>query len=358
MDTATRVPGPSAVELAEAMLFQDKNFNRAHIRPSGVGMCLKAQVLMILNELYPEEEAFQPFNPEGKNGLLQMAILGDIHEGWRFDAWRRVYKGRLYGGDKQYNLETKRILNVDGTPVTAHPDIYAPDIPLDEEVKSTGESSADYLPKKPHVEQRLLRQAFWKYDVGVEPFGRIVYSFRETLTDPKNPAVFELIPDSRGMVALWDETLYEWDFIRSLEDRLRYIKTCVEKKEIPPRHPEASDQYYYECYFVTRTVQAQCPWREDCWAAELREERRPAIVVESAKELLREFVDLKTKQQEVEKVSRVLKERIKSVTRRLDPFFNEFGAKIGFGDIVVERKKVSVPARQQEAYEFYRYVLK
>ena len=70
----------------------------------------------------------------------------------------------------------------------AHPDIVLEvggRVLLDEEIKTTG-GSRNYLPKLPHLEQRLLQRTFGK-KVGVEPFGRIHYGFRGHLLIPGIP---------------------------------------------------------------------------------------------------------------------------------------------------------------------------
>ena len=132
-------PGPSPADLARGMLQQEKDFDPAHIRPSGVGMCLKAQVLNILSVLYPEE--YVPDKPDGKDSLIGAAVLGDMHEERRVWGWRRAYGGEII---TQYDLRHPELKNVDGTPVTAHPDIFVPELNLDEEVKSTGAGSVNF----------------------------------------------------------------------------------------------------------------------------------------------------------------------------------------------------------------------
>ena len=82
----------------------------------------------------------------------------------------------VYGGSDQYNLAHPDLVNVDGTPVVAHPDIVLEvggRVLLDEEIKTTG-GSRNYLPKLPHLEQRLLRQYFWKKRWVSSPLGESI----------------------------------------------------------------------------------------------------------------------------------------------------------------------------------------
>jgi len=362
-----KIPGPSGKELSHLMVYLDKGFNPLHIRPSGVGLCLKAQVLTILHARYPQEKSFLPDNPAGKDGLALAAAFGNAYEEWRYDqAWAPWEGtpgiGKVFGGVKQYDLSHPTLKNIDGTPITSHPDIAVENedgiIVLDEEIKTTGECSREYLPKEPHLEQRLLRQWFWKHGVGVEPAGRIHYGFRGSFTNPEAPADFELIPHEKGMLGLWNETVYEWEFINSLEERLRYILECVQKKSIPPRHPKAEDQHYYECYFQTKEFQAECPWRESCWAEELAYERRPPILVINAEETILTLRDLKEKKAGSDKESRALHYEIKKLQKRLDPFFEEFGDRISAGGVTVDRTLVKVPEKKSGGYEFFRYDIK
>ncbi len=345
----TGIPGPSPADLARGMLQQEKDFDPAHIRPSGVGMCLKAQVLNILSVLYPEE--YVPDKPDGKDSLIGAAVLGDMHEERRVWGWRRAYGGEII---TQYDLRHPELKNVDGTPVTAHPDIFVPELNLDEEVKSTGAGSVNYLPKESHVDQLLLRLLWWRKYENRVMYGRITYSFRESLVNPDHPVVFEFVPEGDGY-CLGDKC-FDLSYMESLEERLFYVRRCLDTREIPPRHPKAVDQYYYECYFYSPELgHLECPWRESCWAEELAYERRPAIQVENIGGLLEEFVALKEQQQQADKVSRELKNRCRAIQKRLDSIFDEFGDRIAARGIVLERTLVEVPPRQAEGYSFYRY---
>ncbi len=352
-----QIPGPSAQSLAAEMLRQDKGFDPRHVRPSGVGMCLKAQVLTILHALHPEEKRFAPHRPDGKAGLLPSAVLGDMHEEKRFEAWCRAYSGAVYGGENQYSLAHPQLKNPDGTPVTAHPDIYLPEIPLDEEVKSTGAGSESYLPKKAHLDQLLYRHYLWWLSEGIRPYGRIHYSFRENLVDAAMPAAYEFVPLEKGMLSLWNQELWPWDYLVSLEERIRYILACVDKKEVPPRHREADSPYYYECYF--QPLQAECPWRESCWKEELAEAREPPVRLDNLAATIRDLHKLKAECASArEKAGHLDKERRK-LQKELDPFFEEFGDRLaaGLGErmIVVSRKRVQVRPRNLDGYSFWRY---
>ena len=180
-------------------------------------MCLKAQVLTILHALHPDAEEFIPAKPGGKDGLATAAAFGNAYEEWRYaQSWvPNVGRDKLYGGSNQFNLTHPDLLNVDKSRVTAHPDIVlecSGDIVLDEEIKTTGEGSRNYLPKLSHLEQRLLRQYFWR-GMGVEPYGRIHYGFRGSFTNPDDPMDFELVPHE-GMLTL-NEELYTWEQSRA-----------------------------------------------------------------------------------------------------------------------------------------------
>ena len=358
-----KFPGPTAQELAYSAVYINKGFNPLHIRPSGVGLCQRAQVLTILHALYPDVEDYKPRRPDGKDGLATAAAYGNSYEDWRYrQSWLlNVKEGRVYGGSDQYNLAHPDLVNVDGTPVVAHPDIVLEvggRVLLDEEIKTTGSGSRNDLPKLPHLEQRLLRQYFWKKKVGVEPFGRIHYGFRGSFTDPRNPVDFEMIPHERGMLGLWNEKIYPWEYIEELNQRLVYIRDCVERQVIPGRHPRADSPEYYECHFASDLFQAECPWREDCWKEELEYERRPAVLVADADGIVRELVLLKERRCELDKESRELTKRIKELQKRLDPFFDEFGDRIMAGGVVIERVLVKVPERQQKAFEYHKYEVK
>jgi hypothetical protein len=115
----------SAYLLAKAREATQKNFNPAHIRPSGVGTCLREQFYRIMNALYPEEPEYQPQEPDGKAGLEGVAQLGHVIEAGLVQAWAEHYQGEI---KCQFNLSSPDILNIDGTPVTAHPDIWVPEL--------------------------------------------------------------------------------------------------------------------------------------------------------------------------------------------------------------------------------------
>ena len=154
------------------------------------------------------------------------------------------------------------------------------------------------------------------------------------------------------MLGLWNEKIYSWEYIEELNQRLVYIRDCVERQVIPGRHPQADSPGYYECHFVSDLFQAECPWREDCWKEELEYERRPAVLVADADGIVRELVLLKERRCELDKESRELTKRIKELQKRLDPFFDEFGDRIMAGGVVIERVLVKVPERQQKAFGY------
>ena len=140
-----------------------------------------------------------------------------------------------------------------------------------------------------------------------------------------------------------ERKIYPWSISR-LNQRLVYIRDCVERQVIPGRHPQADSPEYYECHFASDLFQAECPWREDCWKEELEYERRPAVLVADADGIVRELVLLKERRCELDKESRELTKRIKELQKRLDPFFDEFGDRIMAGGVVIERVLVKMRA--------------
>ena len=347
------IPGPSPQELAKKLHYQDKEFNPKHLRPSGIGNCARAQVLTVLNALYPGEKDFQPDNPQGKAGLKAAAVNGDIREDDYYEKVKDLYPGKVYGGQQtQFELKHPYLFNPDNEPITSHPDLFVPDIPLDEEIKTASEASRKYLPKGSHVKQVIYRYFLWNRAEQIKPYIRIVYLFRAL-----EPEFFELVPEGDGLRAQWDGGFYSWDYIKSLDERMKWMLECVDKKEIPPR--EGDSPHYYECRY--EPLGAECPWRESCWAEELAEERTPPVRVDNLADKIRELAEVDENRRRHARAAEDYKKRKKQLQKELAPVFEEFDtSKLSALDpqgreVVVKRKYVEVPEKTQKGFSFWQY---
>jgi hypothetical protein len=315
-------------------------------------------VLSILNAIHPGDPRYTPSAPTGKAPLAAVAAMGHAYESLRFAGFERLIppaQFRLYGGANQYDLAHPTLKNPDGTPVIAHPDVVLADavsgaVLLDEEVKTVSDSYSSELPRKTHLEQRLLRQYIWRSH-GHNPCGRIHYAFRDT---PESAMDYNLIPSHEGMIGFWaavpdSKKLYSWELLEELNKRLCYIADCVENRVIPDRLPAEN----YECRL--KRYGTQCPFRASCWpetAATL-----PLIAAETLKKVA-EYAEITRKKAEHDKVSFALKNRQKEIQDELSPLLAVFGDELKAGSYLLARSLVDVPCRVGQAYSFYRYVVK
>jgi len=342
----------SAALLAEARGDSQNVFSPIHIRPSGVGSCLREQFYRILNAAYPEKIEFQPSNPEGKTALEGVAQLGHIIENALADLWAKKYSGKTY---RQYSLAHPSLKNLDGTAVTAHTDIWVPSLKTDIEVKSVSISAKYRLPIKNHVDQLLLRLLWWRKLKNRVVTGEIPYIFRETFYDPETGKVpvFKFLPEEEGYLCENTGKLYSWEYIKSFEERLFSLRNSLETLNPPERE---GSLHGFPCQVTTPNYSTECPWREKCW--KLEEERAPGFMVKAAEELILRLIKAKENQKTAEALAKAAKEEVQVIQKELDFFFDEFGPKISGGGYTVVRTSVDMSEKVIPAYSYYRYSIK
>jgi hypothetical protein len=320
-----------------------------------VGGCLREQWYRIQNALSPLDPKLSPSNPEGKAALAGMARLGHIIEAALADLWAANYPKKVV---RQFILSNNELFNIDGTMVTAHPDIWIPSLNLDVEVKSVSVGARHRLPIKSHVDQLLLRLYWWRRIKRRTVTGEIPYVFRETFFDPdtKTTPVFRFSPVGGGYVCENTGEVYSLDYLRSLNERLHALAHSVAIIVPPPKGANSPDEF--PCRLITPTHSTECPWRENCWAVELAEKRNPGPTVEAAGEIICRLVEAKERQKIADAAANAEKEEVKAIQKEIDPFFDEFGSKISFKNIAATRSEVNVAEKVVPGFSFYRYAVK
>lgn len=352
----------SAYLLAKAREATQKNFNPAHIRPSGVGTCLREQFYRIMNALYPEEPEYQPQEPDGKAGLEGVAQLGHVIEAGLVQAWAEHYQGEI---KCQFNLSSPDILNIDGTPVTAHPDIWVPELKTDVEVKSVSISSRNYLPVDYHVDQLLLRLLWWhKYHFlkpSGQPAGQLVYFFRETFVDPETnrPVIFHFQPSDDKYHVIAEETgemvrSYPRAYMESLHERLVKLRDSLDIGIPPARGNDVP--HSPPCYIASQHYTAVCPWRKNCWSNWIKEDDDGVFIDDPQ---LAKYIclleTLNAEKKALNQEAREISKSVKDIQLLLDAYFDLFGPRIATQTHVISRTQVNVAEKIVPATSYYRY---
>lgn len=340
--------------LSEVNATQD-TFDPAHIRPSGVGGCLREQWYRILSAVHPADARFVPTRPKGKESIAGMAQLGHIIEDSLAGMWSSGYHGKTY---RQIGLTRPGLSNLDGSTVTAHPDIWVPSLNTDIEVKSVSVAARWRLPIKSHVDQLLLRLHWWVEHKKRVVVGEIPYFFRETFFDPDTGTtpVYRFVPEDGGYRCENTGEFYSRDYLVSLDDRLLSLRRSLDTLSPPPR--AAATHKEFPCRLITPLFSTECPWRETCWATEIAREREPGVIIEHAGELLIKLSAAKERQAAADKIANSAKDEVKSLQKELDPIFSQFGDKVTAGGLTATRAGVNIPEKTMPGYSYFRYSVK
>lgn len=346
----------------------DKKFDPAHIRPSGILLCMRQQYLQIQHALDPA--CCLPTNPDG---MKSEAFMGTAARGNAYEKGIFEPSQKLKWGDRvsfQEDLVFPSLQNPDGTPVTAHPDGVvshtADESGWDLECKTAFLKALPYLPRESHVAQQLLRLYIrYKY-MDLIYNGEMTYYFAETTWNPVTgvPVIFTLEAETNnGFEGYWlyneDKKpiwFFEKAYLQSLEDRIISLRQAIDDKEMPAR--ESEEMHGFPCRTKTSLLDVECPWRGMCWEQEMQKYYDPGTSVRLG-DLARNYKTVKDRQRELSNEQKLARMEASSIEKEFDNFFEFLGTeKITSDGLTISRSIIKIPPRLQDGYTYSRYTVR
>ena len=310
----------------EELVRRGEEFTDGEFRPSSIGRCARQAVYAMMGA---------PSDPQATFALKGVAYLGHVLEENLVSLYLKQYPSAI----PQYEITTPY-------GITAHSDLWVPELKKDIEVKSVSANARKHgLPTEEHRKQLMLRLHLNRKYHDCEATGEFVYFFRETLFDPDTmePTIIPLEYDEREGQAL--------------EDRMLGILRMAKEGTLPEREGKSMDAY--PCRTRSALFASECPYWDICWGGAEDKEVKAAAAGDDLKDDLRRYIMLCERRTTANKELTRLNESIKEIELKLGSYCDMTDSDaIDYGGTIIKRTLVPPSKVEYEREGYVKWTIK